>query len=314
MSISEDNQHNAMVSLLDSVLGKHGRHDKYNGQITYCCPTCSYDIKGLDRLDGKFNLEVNYKLGVYKCWVCGETHETHGGLYKLIKNYGNKNHLKQFLSIQPSDETEFKKTYTTVRLPKEYIKFNEASKGIRLLPQFKQALNYVRSRNITDEMIERYGIGVCLTGEYENRIIIPSYNNKHELNYFVGRSFLTKTKMKYRNPDAQKEIIVFNEYLIDWNKDVYIVEGPFDSIFKENSIPMLGKVMGDLLFNVVYENAKKRVIIVLDPDARKDSEMLYHRMNCGKLMGRVFVILLEGNKDIADLSGDLSEYKLKELD
>jgi hypothetical protein len=31
-------------------------------------------------------------------------------------------------------------------------------------------------------------------------------------------------------------------------------------------------------------------------------------------MGKVYVVKLEGNKDIADLKGDLSGYKIKQLD
>jgi hypothetical protein len=76
---------------------------------------------------------------------------------------------------------------------------------------------------------------------------------------------------------------------------------------------MLGKYMTQNLFNRLYNSAKK-VIIVLDPDAWTDAEKLFHKLNCGKLMGRVWIIKLEGDKDIADLKGDLSQYKLKQLD
>ena len=119
--------------------------------------------------------------------------------------------------------------------------------------------------------------------------------------------------MKYKNPEAQKEIIIFNEHLIDWNETIYIVEGAFDGIFLPNAIPMLGKFMSDHLFKKLYDNAKK-IIIVLDPDAKNDQERLYHRLNCGKLMGKVFSVQLEGDKDIADLQGNISEYKIKQLD
>jgi hypothetical protein len=47
--------------------------------------------------------------------------------------------------------------------------------------------------------------------------------------------------MKYKNPEVQKEIIIWNEYNIKWEDPVYIVEGAFDSIFLPNSVPMLGK-------------------------------------------------------------------------
>jgi len=189
----------------------------------------------------------------------------------------------------------------------------DASFGMKLTPGYKQAYNYIKRRNITDLMLQIYNIGFCATGIYENRIIIPSYDENNRINYFIARSYLNNTKMKYKNPQAQKEIIIFNEKLIDWNETVYIVEGAFDSIFIPNAIPMLGKFMSEHLFSKLYNNAKK-IIIVLDPDAYIDQERLYHRLNCGKLMGKVWSIKLEGDKDIADLKGDLSEYKIKKIE
>ena len=72
--------------------------------------------------------------------------------------------------------------------------------------------------------------------------------------------------------------------------------------------------MSDNLFKTIYTSAKKDIVIVLDPDAWNDATKLYHKMNCGKLMGRVFVVKLEGNEDIADLKGDLSNYEIKQID
>ena len=71
--------------------------------------------------------------------------------------------------------------------------------------------------------------------------------------------------------------------------------------------------MTNILFNKLYDNAKK-IIIVLDPDAYDDAEKLYHKLNCGKLMNKVWIVKLEGDKDIADLKGDLSQYELKQLE
>ena len=259
-------------------------------------------------------MEINYKYGVYKCWVCAESHETHGSIYKLIKKFGNPKQLKKYILLKPEeDEDGNKKEYKPVKLPKEFIPFKDASFGMKLTPGYKQALNYIKKRNITDLMLQLYNIGFCATGPYENRIIIPSYDENRRLNYFIARSFLNKTKRKYMNPVVQKEIIIFNESLINWDEPVYIVEGAFDSIFIPNAIPMLGKFMSEHLFKKLYDNAKK-IIIVLDPDAWNDQERLYHRLNCGKLMGKVWSIKLEGDKDIADLQGNLSEYKMKQIE
>ncbi len=250
---------------------------------------------------------------MYKCWVCAESHETHGSLHKLLKKYGTPRQYKKYQLLRPEEVEIGRKVYKQVRLPKEYIPFKNVSLGMKLTPQFKQAWNYIKSRNITDEMIEKYNIGFCYQGLYENRIIIPSYDINGDLNYFIARSYLSKTKMKYKNPEVDKENLIWNENLINWDEPLFIVEGAFDSIFLENSIPMLGKFMTQNLFNKLYTSAKK-IIIVLDPDAWSDAEKLFHKLNCGKLMGKVWIVKLEGDKDIADLKGDLSQYKLKQLD
>lgn len=303
-----------VFEILEDIFGDYKNHNDYRCHVSFDCPVCSYDIKGLERGDGKGNLEVNYKYGVFKCWVCAETHETHGSIFKLIKKYGTPKQLKKYELLRPDDtEDSTKRVYKQVRLPKEFIAFKDASMGLKLTPQYKQALAYIKKRNITDLMLQIYNIGFCYNGLYENRIIIPSYDEEKRLNYFVARSYLSKTKLKYKNPEAQKEIIIFNEHLINWDETIYIVEGAFDSIFIPNAIPMLGKFMSDHLFKKLYENAKK-IVIVLDPDAWNDAERLYHRINCGKLMGKVWIVKLEGDKDIADLKGDLSEYKIKQID
>jgi DNA primase len=303
-----------VFEILEDIFGDYKNHNDYRCQVSFDCPVCSYDIKNLEKGDGKGNLEVNYRYGVYKCWVCAETHETHGSIYKLIKKYGTPKQLKKYELLRPDDtEDSTKRVYKQVRLPKEFIPFKDASMGLKLTPQYKQALAYIKKRNITDLMLQIYNIGFCYNGLYENRIIIPSYDEEKRLNYFVARSYLSKTKLKYKNPEAQKEIIIFNEHLINWDETIYIVEGAFDSIFIPNAIPMLGKFMSEHLFKKLYDNAKK-IVIVLDPDAWDDAERLYHRINCGKLMGKVWIVKLEGDKDIADLKGDLSGYKIKQID
>jgi hypothetical protein len=312
--MSTDLNYEPIIEILEEVFGNYKSHNNYKCQISFDCPVCSYEIKGLDSGDGKGNLEINYRSKVYKCWSCAESHETHGSIHRLIKKYGNKRQIKKFELLLPEDVGEIKKVYKKLFLPKEFISFENVSNGLKLTPYYKQAYSYIKNRNINDEIIKKYNIGFCYQGLYENRIIIPSYDIDHKLNYFIARSYLSKTKFKYKNPETQKEIIIWNEHLIDWNERIYIVEGAFDSIFLPNSIAMLGKFMSQHLFNKIYENAKKDIVIVLDPDAWSDTEKLYHKLNCGKLMGRVWAIKLEGDKDIADLKGDLSNYKIKQLD
>jgi len=114
--------------------------------------------------------------------------------------------------------------------------------------------------------------------------------------------------MKYKNPEAEKDQIIFNENLIDWKKDIYLVEGVFDGFFLENSIPMLGKHLSQLLFDTIYEKAKKNIIICLDGDAYENGLKLYHELNGGRLFGKIKIVKLPQDKDVCDLKGQINEY------
>jgi DNA primase len=167
------------------------------------------------------------------------------------------------------------------------------------------------NRGITDEIIERYGIGFCDNGSHAGRIIIPSYNKKGELNYYIARSWDLHTRAKYKNPENPKDEIIFFESLIDWNKDITLVEGAFDSIFIPNSIPMLGKHMSSLLFDTLYEKTNGNITIALDGDAFDNAVKLYHELNGGNLYGRIKIVKLPLDKDIADLRGQINEYYIE---
>jgi DNA primase len=302
-----------VVEILEDILGDYYLHNDAKGQISFDCPVCSHEIKGLDHGDGKGNLEVNYKLGVYKCWSCGETHETHGNIFKLIKKYGNKKQLSTYELLKPDESSITKSNRRIYSLPKEFIPFHGVSAGLKLTHHYKKAFNYITKRNITLEMCQKHNIGFAYDGEYGGRIIIPSYDSEDMLNYFVARSYAENTKMKYKNPDVQKEIIIFNENLINWEKDVYLVEGAFDSIFVDNSIALLGKVLGEHLYSMIYENSKS-VTVVLDGDAWDDAVKLFHKINSGRLFGKVWLVQLPKDKDIADLKGDFTNLNKIKID
>jgi DNA primase len=276
-----------LLELLQDVLGDISSHYPNKGQIAFDCPVCSYDIKGLDNGDGKGNFEVNYLQGVYKCWSCSETYGTHGSLNKLFLKWGSKRNKSTWSLIGGED----------VKLPKEYTSFE---KGNKLTIPYKEAYNYLRKRNITDKLISKYSIGYTTEGKYRGRIIVPSFDENEEINYFVSRSYVGH-KNKYKNPEAEKDKIIFNEHLINWEEDVYLVEGVFDMFFIDNSIPVLGKNVSEKLWSKLYDNCKKNVIICLDGDAWADAQKLYRKLEGGKLTGRVRLVRVPKDKDVGEL-------------
>ena len=292
-----------LVELLTEFLGDFHQHYESKGQISFDCPVCAEE-KGLDDGDGKGNLEINYGKHVYKCWSCGETHGTHGPLGKLFDQYATKSQKKVYNLIKPEELKQEDIKRTKLRLPEGYTTFQDSNP--RFIPHM-EAYRYLQSRGITDEMIERYKIGYTVSGDFAYRIIVPSFNKEGVLNYFVARSWVPK-KMKYKNPSVPKDEIIFNESLIDWDKDVYLCEGVFDSFFLPNSIVMLGKKMSDLIFTTIYNNANGNVIICLDEDAWTDALNLYHTLNGGRLYNKIKIIKPPKGMDVADLRGQIDEY------
>ena len=224
---------------------------------------------------------------------------------KLFDLFGTKKQKKIFGLLKPETVRKRDKPIKKLTLPSNYTHFKDSNPKY---PMYVQAYSYLKNRGITDEMIEKYQIGFCDKGDHMGRIIIPSYNSEDELTYYIARSWDTYSKAKYKNPQEEKDKIIFNERLIDWEKDIYLVEGVFDSLFLPNSIPMLGKFMSDMLFEKLYNHAKGDIIICLDSDAWSESVKLYHNLNGGELYGRVKIIKLNGDMDVADLRGNINDY------
>ena len=296
-----------VIDILENVLGQPKNHYENKSQISFDCPVCSYDIKGLDKGDGKGNLEVNYEYNVYKCWACSETHNTHGTLYKLIRRYGSKNDLELYKLvnpdiIKPKVEIEVEKKVID-GLPDNFISLTEESE----CEEYKKALEYLTKRNIGKDIIEKYNIGYCGYGEYGGRIIFPSYDMYGDINYFLGRSYNKYSKLKYKNPDIPKTEIIFNEQKINWDSNIYLVEGVFDHIVVPNSIPLLGKVLSDNLFKKLLKYSESKIIVLLDSDAYMDSIKIYKKLNSTKLYGRVLLVRLPNGFDISDINQRLGK-------
>lgn len=298
--MAEENE--VVIELLSEILGDSKMHYDSKGQISFDCPVCAAE-KGLEG-DGKGNLEVNYFRGVYKCWACSETHGTQGPLGKLIEQFGTKNQRKIYDLIRPQEEGVREKPKIRLRLPEGYTKFKDSN--IRFIPH-REAITYLYSRGITDEMIEKYDIGYTVKGEYAYRIIVPSYDMDYNLNYFVSRAWVTN-KMKYKNPSVPKDEIIFNESRINWEENVYLCEGVFDAFFLPNPIPMLGKMLSNNLFEKLYERAKGEIHICLDGDAWDNALRLYHNLNGGKFYNKVKILKLPKDKDVCDLKGMIEQY------
>lgn len=278
-----------LVDILESFLGDTRKHNEDTGQIAFDCPACSAE-KGMVDGDGKGNLEINYNRGMFKCWACQETNNMHGPVIKLLKKYATPKNIRDYLLVKPDADlvSEKQKKEIVLTLPEGYKKLSECTEKDY---KSQQALSYLRERGITDDIIKYYEIGYTFRGKFFNRVIIPSYDSEGKLNYFIARWFAKEyTKLKYLNPDVEKQEIIFNEQKINWDSTIYIVEGATDHIVVPNSIPLLGKFLSPQLIELLHDNAQAFIVIVLDDDAYEDAKRLYRELNFGDLRGRIKLV------------------------
>jgi hypothetical protein len=300
-----------IVGILESFLGGHKHHNEGTGQVSFDCPACSME-KGMYSGDGKGNLEVNYHLDVFRCWVCKDYNEMHGSITRLIKRYGTPKNLKDYRLFKPESFDWADRRNLDVKLPETYKRLTDSSSRDY---KYDLAMYYLKSRGITDDIIKKYDIGWTTGGKYFNRIIFPYYDHTGKLIYWVGRWFeKRKNKMKYMNPeDTNKDEFIFNEPKINWDSTIYLVEGVTDHIVVPNSIPLLGKYVNDVLKEKLYNNAGADIVILLDADALKDALNIYDSLNFGNLKGRVKLCIPPGDEDPSSINEKLGKQGIIKL-
>ena len=250
-----------LVTLVNSVLGS-GKATARNN-YAYHCPFCNHHKPKLE-----VNLTENKEgKNPWHCWACDVKGTSVYQLFKKIKAPSDKISEVQSL-VKSSKSFKINKSDSSITLPSEFISLSTVNNSDITA---KHALAYLKRRNISKYDIIKYNIGYCKSGLYANMIIIPTYNDDGQLNYFTARSFEKEPYVKYRNPSVSRNIIP-NEHLINWNVPVILCEGLFDAIaIKRNAIPLLGKNIQSSLMKKIVTSIVDKIYIALDRDAIKQA-------------------------------------------
>lgn len=258
-----------LLHLLEQVLGKGKKTSGDN--YSFFSPFVSHYKPKLE-----INLASNAKnQNFWHCWVSNEKGRTIQSLFKRIRvdhqHYETLNRIlktKALYTWNKSDEKE-----EELRLPHEFIRLTDfgSVKDITTGMQIRQAVSYLKSRGILSTDVFRYNIGYCPSGIYGGRIIVPSYDENFNLNFFVSRTIFEDVNAKYKNPPVSKDVVGFESF-INWNEPITLVEGVFDAITARfNTIPLFGKIVQPLLKEKILIRKPPKVIVALDNDATKDA-------------------------------------------
>ena len=276
-----------LVNLANSVLGTGKKTAR--GNYAYTCPYCNHSKPKLE-----INFTTNKKgLNPWNCWVCNTKGSRISVLFKKVKADPSKfQELKSLVNSYDYEDTAGVSN-EKLELPKEYQKIIGNTDIIA-----KHAFSYLKARGITEDDIIKYNIGYCEYGTYAKMVIIPSYDEYGNLNYFTGRSFEKEPYVKYRNPSWSRDIVPL-ELFINWDLPIILCEGPFDAItIKRNAIPLLGKnIQKSLMKKIVSSNVEK-IYLALDTDAlNRALEFAEIFLDSGK---RVYLVELQ-DKDPSEM-------------
>ena len=260
-----------LLSSIENILGKS--HKRARENHAFHCPFCNHRKPKLE-----INMATNEKgHNPWECWVCQTKGRTIRSLLRQLKT--PRDTANEILKYVPKGATIEYKQLSIIELPKEYQSLYSASSTSVIANLVKK---YLYERGLTDNDFIKYSIGYCTSGEYGGRVIVPSYSESNQLNYFIARSY-DGNFYKYRNPEVSKDVIFF-ENLINWNTPIILCEGVFDAMaIRRNAIPILGKNISKTLYKKILTSQVKDIYIALDSDAKDRAlEIAEKLLNQGK--------------------------------
>jgi len=229
------------LSGLGEPVRKKGKY-----QLFYNCPFHE---------DNKGHLGVDLKRGIYHCFKCNVS----GRVKDLDTPLSDfKEQVEDFLYGKPDQGRTTGGSSNILSLPREYERISKQSG----LPY-----KYLRNREITEREMRIYRMGYCGTGVFQDRVIIPIYDEA-KLSYFVGRTY-TNREPKYMNAPIEKGGNIFKTFKGKVDRSI-ICEGIFDAMRIGRLFPaiaILGKVVNGSAQIASILRSTKEAFVMLDRDA-----------------------------------------------
>lgn len=257
---------------------KQKNHNLWNCR----CPVCG-DSKH-SKLKSRGYFFRNDDAIVYKCHNCGYV----SNIYKMLEQF-YPSYTSEYLM-----EIYFEKNNNFIKQKKGEIKLKNT------IPVFKEKLNlpsisslnenHFAKKYVIDRKIpSKYYSNLYYSENFKNfldewypehnkkiidndaRLVIPFFNKNNKIFMIQGRT-LNNSKIKYISIKSDKEIPkIFGINIVDENKDIYVVEGPIDSLFLDNCIATADSslVTAEKYFSkdkliLIWDNEPRNIEIVND--------------------------------------------------
>lgn len=258
-----------------SLLSPHLRNFKRKGNNIYnfSCPLCG-DSQTNKRKARGYLFEKKGSF-IYKCHNCGEG-KTLNNLIKhvdatLYRQYTIDCMKEDGKYIEPTSEPTIPGTKYDSNVFKDLKKVSE-------LPLEHVARTFVTKRKIPKKYFELlyYApdyqafvnsiIPNKLSRQSSPRLVIPYYSFNKEVSGFQGRA-LDDNPVRYIATVINNDLPrAFGLLDVDFNKKYYVMEGPFDSMFIDNSISTLGSDLVGGIRNLGCN--RENAVLIWDNESR----------------------------------------------
>ena len=245
------------------------------------CPICGDSKKNKFKARG-YVYNVKNSLA-YKCHNCGFS----GGLGKLIEQVDPHLHNQYKLDRYKENNHRQSNTVNKFEYKPDFSEYKQKDpldsiKRIKDLEYFAPAVQYIVKRQIPmDQARELFYVDNIkklenIFPEYKNRlagkeerILIPCYTRDKKLIGLTCRG-INNERLRYVTIKVIKDHpLVFGLDKIDINKPIYVVEGPIDSMFLDNSI-----AVGGSDFKRIANFASKESFVMVYDNQPRSKELL----------------------------------------
>lgn len=241
------------------------------------CVFCGDSQKNKIKARGYFYVKNNHVF--YTCHNCNTTLSLVNFLKKFDVALYNQYQFERFKCDNPKEEITEPKKIEYLKIPNKKINLPT----IKELNNEHFAKKYILNRKIPKEYHEKlyyaHDFSLFVKEQFPNtnknlkqdkRIVIPFFNKEGDLLGVQGRALDNDSKTKYITiKNFENDIKLFGLDTIDLNKKIYVVEGPFDSMFLQNSIATMDSALYDICSHLtnnyqyvfIYDNEKRNSAI-----------------------------------------------------
>jgi hypothetical protein len=185
------------LAFIESIFGS-GTLARNSKNFAVRCPICAPTSRDKRKLVIRTDDDANH------CWTCGWAAKS---LVPLIKRFGTTTDLikyrDNFAHSVVVDAQAIVDEQKKLKLPADFRVLEES---LLFDPDFRRIMQYIVRRGLDINDIWRYRIGVSNEHKFSRRVIVPSFNARGALNYYVARAIDDNMRPRYDNASVKKTL------------------------------------------------------------------------------------------------------------